>query len=69
MEASASVIEADDAAIALRDWSEEHPDSLLVMASHGHGLSPHPLGRTVQFVVRHAPVPIAVVPRGATALT
>jgi nucleotide-binding universal stress UspA family protein len=65
--ASSIVIEAPDPATALRDWTDDHPDALLVMGSHGHGLSAHPLGRTVQFVVRHAGVPVVIVPRRLTA--
>jgi nucleotide-binding universal stress UspA family protein len=65
--ASSVVIEATDPAIAVRDWADDHPDALLVMGSHGHGLSAHPLGRTAQFVVRHAGVPVVIVPRRLTA--
>ncbi|MGD9995926.1 MAG: universal stress protein [Ilumatobacteraceae bacterium] len=65
--ASSLVIESPDAAAAVRDWADDHPNSLLVMGSHGHGLAAHPLGRTVQSVVRHAPVPVAIVPRRLTA--
>jgi nucleotide-binding universal stress UspA family protein len=50
------------AAVAIRTWAAKHPDSLLVMASHGGGLSEHALGSVVMAVVRHARVPVVVVP-------
>ena len=52
-------------ATAIREWAETHADALLVMASHGAGLSEHVLGGVVMDVVRHVPTPVVVVPAHA----
>jgi nucleotide-binding universal stress UspA family protein len=46
----------------IRAWSDAHPGSLLVMASHGAGLSEQQLGGVVMDVVRHVRTPVVVVP-------
>ncbi len=49
-------------ASAIRRWADAHPDALLMMASHGTGLSEHVLGGVIMDVVRHASTPVVVVP-------
>ena len=62
IEATGETIEDGDVSSAIRNWAEDHPNALLVMASHGAGLSEHVLGGVVMDVVRHAPMPVVVVP-------
>lgn len=58
----AEVIEGAAVASRIVEWAKEHPAALLVMASHGTGLSEHVLGGVITDVVRHAPNPVVVVP-------
>ncbi len=46
----------------IRHWASAHPDALLVMATHGHGLSEQILGSVVLDVARHATTPVVVIP-------
>ncbi len=62
VDATGETIEDTNVSAAIRHWAEDHPKALLVMASHGVGLSEHVLGGVVMDVVRHAPMPVVVVP-------
>ncbi len=60
--ADARIVSGTEVAATICDWAENHPGALLVMASHGTGLSEHVLGGVVMDVVRHAHRPVVVVP-------
>jgi nucleotide-binding universal stress UspA family protein len=55
-------LDDSDVVSAIRDWADLHPNALLVLASHGAGLSDHVLGGVVMGVARHVPNPVVVVP-------
>jgi nucleotide-binding universal stress UspA family protein len=55
-------IDNADVVSAIREWADIHPNALLVLASHGAGLSDHVLGGVVMDVARHVPNPVVVVP-------
>ncbi len=54
------------ASIAIRQWADAHTEAILVMASHGRGMSEQPLGGVVMDVVRHVPTPVVVIPAHQT---
>lgn len=58
------VIAGDNAPEALVDFAEEDDVRMIVMATHGRtGIEKWRLGSVTERVVRHASVPVAVVPR------
>ena len=54
------------ASTAIRQWADAHSEAILVMASHGRGMSEQPLGGVVMDVVRHVPTPVVVIPAHQT---
>lgn len=61
-----NVIPGDNAPEALVDFAENNPDvRMIVMATHGRtGIEKWRLGNVTERVVRHASVPVMVVPKG-----
>ena len=60
-------INDDRIAHTIVHWAKQHPEALLVMASHGIGLSDHLPGGVILEVARHAPTPIVVIPAHSAA--
>lgn len=58
-----AVVPGDDAAEALIDFARDDETRMIVMATHGRsGLARWRLGSVAERVVRHAEVPVVVVP-------
>lgn len=58
-----AVVPGDDAAEALIDFARDEETRMIVMATHGRsGLARWRLGSVAERVVRHAEVPVVVVP-------
>ena len=56
------VVLADDPAVALASYAEEHGFDLVVVGTHGREQTTHRgLGRSVEALLRHHPCPVLVV--------
>lgn len=62
IDAVAAVVEGARAAPSIVAWTRQHPHALVVLGSHGKGLSEHALGAVVMDVTRHSAVPVVVFP-------
>lgn len=55
-------VDNDRVVHAIVHWAKSHPEALLVMGSHGTGLSDHMPGGVILEVARHSPTPVVVIP-------
>jgi nucleotide-binding universal stress UspA family protein len=61
-EVSAEVLYADDPAVAIASYAEEHGFDLLVVGGHGREQATHRgIGKSLEVLLRHHPCPVLVV--------
>jgi nucleotide-binding universal stress UspA family protein len=65
--AAAATVDGAHVADAIADWAAEHPESIIVLGSHGSGVSEERMGSVVMEVAHKSTVPVLVFPAYAAA--